>query len=145
MCMNMVYLWVRVKYFHFHTRCNFMRLCKCERRGKLQVQRQLDAISDFEHRHVVYLPHAWVSHRGRFGALTQRIRFAGLDVDDDVGSRNSALDRLLNCTSGASDSIATRAASWARDGTRSMSTSTFCRISRDAARTTRAATKSAAI
>ena len=69
---------------------------KRERARELQVEGDLQAVVDLEHGDVVHLAHAGDTQRRGGRALPQLGRLGGLDVDDDVGARDCALDRLLD-------------------------------------------------
>ena len=63
---------------------------------ELEMEGDLGAAADLEHDDVVHLAHTRLAQRGRVGALADRLRFLGLDMDHHVGSGHGLLNGPLD-------------------------------------------------
>ena len=68
--------------------------------GQLEVDGGLDPVLRVDERQVVELAHVRHAHRGRAYALAELGCRGGLDVDDDVASREDAVERRLDAVRG---------------------------------------------
>ena len=74
-----------------------VRLVERELAGQLEVERDVEAVGQLDHREVVDLPDARDRHGGLAHPLAQgRLHPRGLDVDDDVAPRERFVDGCLD-------------------------------------------------